>query len=161
MKITNEEILKGLINIFKINRQRIEVYCKLSETVYTPELQQHFKTQVDESTSLLNELNPILYQSLENPENPVLYEDSEIDQSVFYFGMARASNNIRTVMISCQFGDEFLIKTYQRVLGFLEVNHVSALNDMLSGHLKSIGHTDFNMESMFSCNLTMKYFKLQ
>lgn len=161
MKITNEEILKGLINIFKINRQRIEVYCKLSETVYTPELQQHFKTQVDESTSLLNELNPILYQSLENPENPVLYEDSEIDQSVFYFGMARASNNIRTVMISCQFGDEFLIKTYQRVLGFLEVNHISALNDMLSGHLKSIGRTDFNMESMFSCNLTMKYFKLQ
>ncbi len=30
------------------------------------QLQQHFKTQVDESTSLLNELNPILYQSLEN-----------------------------------------------------------------------------------------------
>jgi len=75
MKIINEEILKGLLNIFKINSQRIEVYGKLSETTYTPELQQHFKTQADESTLLLNELNSILYQSFENSESPILYEE--------------------------------------------------------------------------------------
>ena len=161
MKIINEEILKGLLNIFKINSQRIEVYGKLSETIYTPELQQHFKTQADESTLLLNELNSILYQSFENSEIPILYEDSTIDQSVFYFGMARASNNPRTVMVSCQFGDEFLMKAYQKILEFLEVKYMPSLNDILTKHLKSIKHQKVNIENLLLSNLTMKYFKIQ
>jgi len=32
--------------------------------------------------------------------------------------MARASNNPRTVMVSCQFGDEFLMKAYQKYWNF-------------------------------------------
>ena len=154
MKIINEEILKGLLNIFKINSQRIEVYGKLSETIYTPELQQHFKTQADESTLLLNELNSILYQSFENSESPILYEDST-------FGMARASNNPRTVMVSCQFGDEFLMKAYQKILEFLEVKYMPSLNDILTKHLKSIKHQKVNIENLLLSNLTMKYFKIQ
>ena len=146
MKITSEEVLRGLINIFNINGYRVEVYQKLQSQIYNSELQQYFQKQVDESSVILKELNPILNSSLEESENPVVFEDAKIDQSQFYFGLACASNNPRTVMVSCQFGNEFLIKAYQRILNFLDNKTLDFLWVLVSKHLESIKNTYMDFE---------------
>ena len=146
MKITSEEVLRGLINIFNINGYRVEVYQKLQNQIYNPELQQYFKKQVDESSIILKELNPILNSSLEESENPVVFEDAKLDQSQFYFGLACASKNPRTVMVSCQFGNEFLIKAYQKILKFLDNSTLDFLWVMVSKHLESIKNTYMDFE---------------
>jgi hypothetical protein len=146
MKITSEEVLRGLINIFNINGYRVEVYQKLKNQIYNPELQQYFQKQVDESSIILKELNPILNSSIKESENPVVFEDAKLDQSQFYFGLACASSNPRTVMVSCQFGNEFLIKAYQRILKFLDTNALDSLWVMVSKHLESIKNTYMDFE---------------
>lgn len=146
MKITSEEVLRGLINIFNINGYRVEVYQKLQNQIYDPELQKYFQKQVDESSIILKELNPILNSSLEASENPVVFEDAKLDQSQFYFGLACASNNPRTVMVSCQFGNEFLIKAYQKILNFLDTKPLDFLWIMVSKHLESIKNTYMDFE---------------
>ena len=146
MKINSEEVLRGLINIFNINGYRVEVYEKLKNQIYNPELQQYFQKQVDESSTILKELNPILNSSLEESENPVVFEDAKLDQSQFYFGLACASSNPRTIMVSCQFGNEFLIKAYQKILKFLDTNALNSLWVMVSKHLESIKNTYMDFE---------------
>lgn len=146
MKITSEEVLRGLINIFNINGCRVEVYQKLQNQIFNPTLQQYFQNQVDESTIILKELNQILNSSLEEFENPVVFEDAKLDQSQFYFGIACASNNPRTVMVSCQFGNEFLIKAYQKILNFLDTKALDFLWVIVSKHLESIKNTYMDYE---------------
>lgn len=146
MKISSEEVLRGLINIFNINGYRIEVYQKLQNQIYNPAMQKYFQKQVDESTIILKELNPILNLSLEESENPAVFEDAKLDQSQFYFALAFASNNPRTVMVSCQFGNEFLIKTYQKMLNFLDTKAFDFLWLMVSKHLESIKDTYMDYE---------------
>lgn len=146
MKITSEEVLRGLINIFNINGYRVEVYQKLKNQIYNPELQKYFQKQVDESSIILKELNPILNSSIKESENPVVFEDTRLDQSQFYFGLAYASSNPRTVMVSCQFGNEFLIKAYQKILKFLDTNAFDSLWVMVSKHLESIKNTYMDFE---------------
>jgi hypothetical protein len=150
MKITSEEVLRGLINIFNINGYRVEVYQKLQNQIYNPELQKYFQEQVDESSIILKELNPILSSSIEESENPVVFEDAKLDQSQFYFGLACASNNPRTVMVSCQFGNEFLIKTYQKILDCLDTKALDFLWVMVSKHLESIKNTYMDFEHKVS-----------
>ena len=146
MKITSEEVLRGLINIFNINGYRVEVYQKLSNQIYNPALQKYFQQQVDESSIILQELTPIINSFFEESENRAAFEDAKLDQSQFYFGLACASNNPRTVMVSCQFGNEFLIKTYQKVLKFLDTNALDSLWVMVSKHLESIKNTYMDFE---------------
>lgn len=137
MKIKSEEILKGLISIFKINEYRIEVYHKLINMIHNPELQPYFKAQVEESVTVIEELNPLM-DSIENAESPLHFEDVKMNQSQFYFGMARASKNPRTVMVSCQFGDEYLVKIYKRMLEILEIKTLPYLKDVLTRHLHNL-----------------------
>lgn len=137
MKIKSEEILKGLISVFKINEYRIEVYRKLINMVHNPELQPYFKSQVDESEAIIKELNPLM-DLLENAESPLHFEDAKMNQSQFYFGMARASKNPRTVMVSCQLGDEYLVKMYRRMLEVLEIKTLPYLREILMKHLKNL-----------------------
>ena len=137
MKIKSEEILKGLISIFKINEYRIEVYRKLINMIHNPELQPYFKAQVEESVTVIEELNPLM-DSIENAESPLHFEDVKMNQSQFYFGMARASKNPRTVMVSCQFGDEYLVKIYKRMLEILEIKTLPYLKDVLTRHLHNL-----------------------
>jgi hypothetical protein len=146
MKITSEEVLRGLINIFNINGYRVEVYQKLKNQIYNPELQKYFQKQVDESSIILKELNPILNSSLKESGNSVVFEDAKLDQSQFYFGLACASSNPRTVIVSCQFGNEFLIKAYQKILKFLDTNALDSLWVMVSKHLESIKNTYMDFE---------------
>jgi hypothetical protein len=141
MKIKSEEVLLGLINIFNINGYRVEVYEKLKNQIYNPELQKYFQKQVDESSIILKELNPILKSSLKESENPVVFEEAKLHQSQFYFGLACASSNPRTVMVSCQFGNEYLMKVYQKILKFLDTNALDSLWRMVSKHLESIKNT--------------------
>lgn len=138
MKIQCEETLRSLINIFKINGYRVEVYQKLVNTIYNPALKRSFQNQVDESAFIVEKLNVILDESLANSESPVLYEDAKIDQSQFYFGVAKASKNVRTILVSCRFGDEFLMKSYQKVLMIFEMETFKSLKDSLSAHLLSL-----------------------
>jgi hypothetical protein len=137
MKIKSEEILKGLISVFKINEYRIEVYRKLMNMIHNPELQPYFKEQIEESATVIEELNPLM-DSVENAESPLHFEDAKMNQSQFYFGMARASKNPRTVMVSCQFGDEYLVKTYKRILEILEIKTLPYLREVLTRHLNNI-----------------------
>jgi hypothetical protein len=146
MKITSEEALRGLINIFNINGSRVELYSKLKSQIYSPALQQYFQKQVDESNMILEELNPIIDSSLEASENPVAFEDAILHQSQFYFGLACASNNPRTVLVSCQFGNEMLIKAYQKILIFLDNNAMNSIWVMVSKHLESIKNTYMDYE---------------
>jgi ferritin-like metal-binding protein YciE len=147
MKIQSEETLRSLINIFKINGYRVEVYKKLVNTIYNPELKRSFQNQVDESASIVEKLNHILDESLENSESPVLFEDAKIDQSQFYFGMAKASKNVRTILVSCQFGDEFLMKSYQKVLAIFEMEALNSLKDSLTDHLLSLKKMSFDYDN--------------
>ncbi len=151
MKITSEEVLSGLINIFKINGYRVEIYQKLKNEIYDPTLQQYFQTQVDESSIILKELNPILNSTLEESGNPIVFEDAKIDQSQFYFSLACATNNPRTIMVSCQFGNELLIQVYQKILKFLDTHDLDSLWVMVSKHLESIKNTymDFEHDSIY------------
>ena len=137
MKIKSEEILEGLISIFKINEYRIEVYRKLINMIHNPELQPYFESQVDESVAIIKELNPLM-DSVENAESPLYFEDAKINQSQFYFGMARASKNPRTVMVSCQFGDEYLVKIYENMLQVLEIKTLPYLREILMRHLHNL-----------------------
>ncbi|PWK25154.1 hypothetical protein LV89_02780 [Arcicella aurantiaca] len=147
MKIQSEETLKCLINIFKINGYRIEVYKKLVNTIYSPELKRSFQNQADESASIVEKLNHILDESFENSDSPVLFEDAQIDQSQFYFGMAQASKNVRTILVSCQFGDEFLIKSYQKILAIFEFEAFNPLKECLTTHLSSLKKMSFDYDN--------------
>ena len=137
MKIKNEEILKGLISVFKINEHRIEVYRKLKNIIYNSELQHYFESQINESIIIIEQLKPLI-DSTENSESPLHFEDVRMNQSQFYFGVARASKNPRTVMVSCQFGDEYLIKTYIIMLEILEIKTLPYLREMLTRHLNKL-----------------------
>lgn len=137
MKIKSEEILKGLISVFKINEYRIEVYRKLMNMIHNPELQPYFKSQVEESATIIEELNPLM-DAVENAESPLHFEDTKMNQSQFYFGMARASKNPRTVMVSCQFGDEYLVKTYKKMLEVIEIKTLPYLREILTRHLNNL-----------------------
>ena len=79
-----------------------------------------------------------LIDSTENSESPLHFEDVRMNQSQFYFGVARASKNPRTVMVSCQFGDEYLIKTYITMLEILEIKTLPYLREMLTRHLNKL-----------------------
>jgi hypothetical protein len=151
MKVKSEEILRGLINVFKINEYRVEVYRRLMDMIHNPELQPYFQSQVEESATIIEELNPIL-DSLENAESPLLFEDTKMNQSQFYFGMARASQNPRTIMVSCQFGDEYLVKTYKRMLEILEIKTLPYLREILIRHLDNIQNSFSKIENMFLDN---------
>ena len=137
MKIKSEEILKGLISVFKINEYRVEVYRKLMNMIHNPELQPFFKSQLDESETIIQALNPLM-DSMENAESPLHFEDAKMNQSQFYFGMARASKNPRTVMVSCQFGDEYLVKMYKKMLEVLEIKTLPYLREILMKHLYNL-----------------------
>jgi hypothetical protein len=152
MKIKSEEILKGLISIFKINEYRIEVYRKLMNMIHNPELQPYFEAQVKESVTIIEELNPLM-DSIENAESPLHFEDAKMNQSQFYFGMARASQNPRTVMVSCQFGDEYLVKTYKRILEVLEIKTLPYLREVLTRHLNNIQTAFERIENMLLENI--------
>ena len=105
--------------------------------IHNPELQPYFKAQVEESVTVIEELNPLM-DSIENAESPLHFEDIKMNQSQFYFGMARASKNPRTVMVSCQFGDEYLVKIYKRMLEILEIKTLPYLKDVLTRHLHNL-----------------------
>lgn len=152
MKIKSEEILKGLISVFKINEYRIEVYRKLMSMIHNPELQPYFEAQVKESVSIIEELNPLM-DSAENAESPLHFEDAKMNQSQFYFGMARASKNPRTVMVSCQFGDEYLMKTYKKMLEILEIKTLPYLRDVLTKHLDNLQAAFVRIENMLLENI--------
>ena len=152
MKIKSEEILKGLISVFKINEYRIEVYGKLINMVNSPELQPYFKSQVDESETIIKELNPLM-GLLENAESPLHFEDTKMNQSQFYFGMARASKNPRTVMVSCQFGDEYLVKMYKKMLEVLEIKALPYLREILIKHLQNLQTSFKKIESTILENI--------
>lgn len=137
MKIKNEEILKGLISVFKINEHRIEVYRKLKNMIYNSESQHYFESQINESLIIIEQLKPLI-DSTENSESPLHFEDLRMNQSQFYFGVARASKNPRTVMVSCQFGDEYLIKTYIIILEILEIKTLPYLREVLTRHLDKL-----------------------
>jgi hypothetical protein len=152
MKIKSEEILKGLISVFKINEYRIEVYRKLMNMIHNPELQPYFEAQVKESVTIIEELNPLM-DSIENAESPLHFEDAKMNQSQFYFGMARASQNPLTVMVSCQFGDEYLVKTYKRILEVLEIKTLPYLREVLTRHLNNIQTAFERIENMLLENI--------
>ena len=152
MKIKSEEMLKGLISIFKINEYRIEVYRKLINMVHNPELQPYFKAQVEESVTVIEELNPLM-DSIENAESPLHFEDVKMNQSQFYFGIARASKNSRTVMVSCQFGDEYLVKMYKRMLEILEIRTLPYLRDVLTRHLHNLPKAFEKIENILLDNI--------
>jgi exonuclease III len=146
MQIHSDEVLRGLINIFNINGYRVEVYQKLKQQIFNPELQHYFQKQVDESSIIIKELNPILKSCMKESQNPAAFEDVRLDQSQFYFGMACASRNPRTVMVSCQFGNEFLMKAYQQILNFLDTNALDSLWKLVSKHLESIRNSYMDFE---------------
>jgi hypothetical protein len=152
MKIRSEETLKELINVFKINEYRIEVYRKLMSMINNPELQPYFKAQVDESVTIIEELNPLI-DSIENADSPLHFEDAKMSQSQFYFGMARASKNPRTVMVSCQFGDEYLMNIYKKMLGLLEIKNLPYLRDILTRHLNNLQTAFTNVENTLLENI--------
>jgi hypothetical protein len=152
MKIKSEEILKGLISVFKINEYRIEVYRKLMSMIHNPELQPYFEAQVEESATIIEELNPLM-DSVENAESPLHFEDAKMNQSQFYFGMARASQNPRTVMVSCQFGDEYLVKTYKKMLEVMEIKTLPYLREVLTRHLDNLQAAFARIENMLLENI--------
>lgn len=154
MKIESEEILKGLISVFKINEYRVEVYRKLTNMIHNPDLQPYFESQIKESVSIIKELNPLM-DAVENAESPLHFEDVKMNQSQFYFGMARASKNPRTVLVSCQFADEYLIKTYKRMLGILEIKTLPYLREILTRHLDNIRNAFAKIENTLLENIPM------
>ena len=156
MKITSEEVLRGLINIFDINGYRIEVYERLKSQLSNIELQTYFQQQVDESKLILDRLKPILDDSLKYAENTSIFENAKIDQSQFYFGLANASKNPRMIMVSCQFGNEFLMKAYQKILQFLDTNALDSLWRIVSKHLESIRNTYMDYEYEVINNLKFR-----
>jgi apolipoprotein N-acyltransferase len=91
--------------------------------------------------------------SIENAESPLHFEDAKMNQSQFYFGMARASQNPRTVMVSCQFGDEYLVKTYKRILEVLEIKTLPYLREVLTRHLNNIQTAFERIENMLLENI--------
>ena len=105
--------------------------------IHNPELQPYFKSQVEESATIIEELNPLM-DAVENAESPLHFEDTKMNQSQFYFGMARASKNPRTVMVSCQFGDEYLVKTYKKMLEVIEIKTLPYLREILTRHLNNL-----------------------
>jgi hypothetical protein len=156
MKIKSEEILKGLISVFKINEYRIEVYRKLINMIHNPELQPYFESQIDESVTIIKELNPLM-DSVDNAESPLHFEDAKMNQSQFYFGMARASKNPRTVMVSCHFGDEYLVKIYKRMLEVLEIKTLPYLQEVLTRHLNNLQTAFSKIENTLLENIPTLY----
>lgn len=143
MKINSEEILNDLISVFKINEYRLEGYRKIIKSAYSPKHLRYFQRKIDEGEMMIQELNPILHASMENERAADTYDDGRIDRSQFFFGIAKASDNPMTVIVSCQFGDELLVKIYQRILSFMEHKMYSsmALKSVLSRHILHIEET--------------------
>jgi apolipoprotein N-acyltransferase len=67
--------------------------------------------------------------------------------------MARASKNPRTVMVSCQFGDEYLIKTDKRILSVLEIRTLPYLREVLTRHLDNLQNAFVKIENTLLENI--------
>jgi ferritin-like metal-binding protein YciE len=152
MQNNSDEILKELVSIFKINLERANVYKKLLGMKTNNKLNNHFQEQLNDSNQIVEELDLIINSAVDDDEKKVLFDDFRLNQSQFYFGMAQNSNNLRTIIVSCKLGDEYLKNIYQSSIQFFDFKPFPKLNKFLTKHIESTQSMIQILESIFINN---------
>lgn len=152
MQNNSNQILKELVSLFKINLERASVYKKLLGMFANKDLNGYFQEQFNDSNQIVEELDLIINSVVDVEEKKALFDDLTLNQSQFYFGMAQNSNNLRTVIISCKFGDEYLKSIYVTTMQFFDFRYFPKLNKFLNKHIENTQSLIQIIESAFITN---------
>ncbi len=137
METQADEAVKGLTKLSEINIARMEGYGNAISNIYKDDMKTYFVGKIKETSDLTKKLNRFIGKSnLE--ENEAKNENKTIQRSNFYFTMAKSSKNPRTVVLSCQLGDECAVTAYKDILKSKTVNLLPYLRDILMKQLSNL-----------------------
>jgi hypothetical protein len=135
MENFTEEAVKSLAKLSEINTARMEGYGNAISKVCKGDMKTYFGEKVKETLDLTNQINRFIGQS-NTGVNEV--ENKKIQRSNFYFTIAKASDNPRTVILSCQLGDECAVTAYKDILLSKTVKLLPYLREILQKQLSNL-----------------------
>jgi hypothetical protein len=133
MENFTEEEVKSLTKLSEINTARIEGYENAISKVCKGGMKTFFGEKVKETLDLTQQINQFI-GDFEIDE----FENHKIQRSNFYFTIAKASDNPRTVILSCQLGDECAVTAYKDILLSKTVKLLPYLREILQKQLSNL-----------------------
>ncbi len=141
----SDEALRSLIQLREINAVRVKGYQKAVDMIKNGNSKKYFQIKIDETIDLTECINRSIEGVNFGQSKPNKVEAERPHQSQFYFTMAAATTNPRTVALSCQLGDKFAEKAYESALSALQFltlpELLSALGKQVASLRKSIEST--------------------
>ena len=139
MENQTEEAVKSLLKLSEINTARMEGYENAISTACKSDMKKFFGEKVKETLDLTNQLNRFICESTKNSDgNEINKESEKILRSNFYFSIAKSSNNPRTVILSCQLGDECAVTAYKDILKSKTLKLLPYLREVLLKQLSNL-----------------------
>ncbi|MBA4850130.1 hypothetical protein [Emticicia sp. BO119] len=138
MEKLNEDAIRSLKQLCEINEVRVKGYQKAVDMIKNTNSKKYFQVRINETNNLTDCINrSIEGVSFEKIKQNKI-ERTQIHQSQFYFTMAAASTNPRTVALSCQLGDKFAEKAYASALNIIQLLSFPELLKVLGKQVSSL-----------------------
>lgn len=137
MENQTEEAVKSLSKLSEINTARIEGYENAILKACKGKMKKYFKAKVKETFDLTSQINHFIFES-SSDNNETDKGDEKIQRSNFYFSIAKSSDNPRTVILSCQLGDECAVKAYKDLLKSKTIKLLPYLREVLLKQLSNL-----------------------
>ena len=139
METYSEEIFKGLVKLSEINVARMEGYKNAISKTNNSKMREMLNARVKETLYLNNQLNRVIAESkIDSETTEEDQNDKKILRSNFYFTIAKASNNPRTVILSCQLGDQCAVTAYKDILISKTIKLLPFLRNILVKQLHNL-----------------------
>lgn len=139
METYSVEIFSSLLKLSEINGARVEGYKNAISKISESEVRKELSARIIETMQLSNQLNSVIFDSKIDAESN---KEDQIGKKIlrpnFYFMIAKASNNPRTAVLSCQLGDQCAVTAYQEVLISKTIKLLPFLKNILVKQLKNI-----------------------
>jgi hypothetical protein len=138
METYSEEVFNSLLKLSEINMARMEGYKNAVSKIYDDDVRKNLDARIEETLDLTNQLNRVIADLKIDTENTGEYPiDKKILRPNFYFTIAKASNNPRTVILSCQLGDQCAVAAFTEVLMTKSVKLLPFLQNILVKQLEN------------------------
>lgn len=127
MKTVTEKSSKVLSDLIVINNDRYEGYRKASEEAKDADLKSLFSEYSLQSQKFGDELKPLVNDSNKLPKEDETKNTGKLYRVWMDVKNAMASNNRKSVLSSCEYGEDVAKKTYDDVLEHAEELSTEAL----------------------------------
>ena len=135
---TNEEV-NCLIKLIEINANRVKGHESAIAKTRESELRKHLIDEFREMSELTTQLNLIINEFTEKLNDEKNSNHNEKISCInFYFTVAKASSNPRTVILSCYLGDKCALTAYLNFLKSERTQLSPYLREILSNQLVNI-----------------------